>query len=134
MKTKTVLFGNILTKHTGIIQNKHKKHKHTNLNQMCFTKRNCTSVECCHGLLFSRHFIYLCQFLIFEWHLPVIADLPQRRSKTPLVCSNTEALCVFNTLWGNPWNPLHTFWIHNTNTKSAGYGRNFNAGSKPFNT
>lgn len=50
----------------------------------------------------------LCQFLLFEWDLSIVADLPQGGPKAPFVSRNTQSRHVLHTLWSDPGDAMHT--------------------------
>lgn len=50
---------------------------------------------------------YLCEFLLFERDLSIIADLPQGGTKAPLVSCDAQGGRVLHTLWSNPWDSMH---------------------------
>lgn len=53
---------------------------------------------------------YLCEFLLFEWDLSIIADLPQGGTKAPLVSCDAQGWRILHTLWSNPWDTIYTLY------------------------
>lgn len=53
---------------------------------------------------------HLNQCLVFQGDLAIVADLPERGSKAPLVSGHTQVLGVFNTLRSDPWDSFYALW------------------------
>lgn len=61
--------------------------------------------HCCTKFL---HVLYLCEFLLFEGNLSIIADLPQGGTKAPLVSGDAQGRHTLHTLRSDPWDTMHT--------------------------
>jgi len=63
------------------------------------------------------HPLYLCELLVFEGDLSIVADLPQGGPEAPLVGGDAEGRRALHALGSDPRDAMHT--LCNTHTGSS---------------